>query len=207
MYFTLPTIALVSLFQFIVPTTALGINCRGSGFCKLASWQNKNPERVMQALRDAIWASPKPNSTAYTSGAHVICLSSSVAINTEVGAAAPENAVSAGFSVSGKINSGGICVFPQLPSSTGNITLGLIRGLSDKLLEHGCGTCGSVPVKFLEGSNDPGPGILTYNYVKDPSCTGSCIGADGNPSDPNQNGTITTAKERRHLIDSAKFRV
>jgi len=38
----------------------------------------------------------------------------------------------------------------------------MIKELADALLKHGCTTCGSVPVHFVdEGSNDPGQGILT----------------------------------------------
>ena len=93
---------------------------------------------------------------------------------------------SVSFSLSGKIEAGGICLFPQLPDSQPGIDLGRVRMLADKILEHGCKTCGSVPYNFLEGNNDPAPGILTFNYVKNPSCTGGCIGADGAASDPNQ---------------------
>ena len=87
-------------------------------------------------------------------------------------------------------------MFPQLPDSTPGITLEAIRPMADALLEHGCGTCGSVPIHLVDqGNNDPGPGILTFNYVKDPYCTGDCLGADGGASDPNQ-GKVNSAKFR-----------
>ena len=195
-------LAAISLFQALTPgAECLGINCRGSFMCKVASWQSKSPKRISQALRDAIWLSPKANHTMYQSGEHIICVTSSLGVSNEVGAQTSDGPTSS-LTLSGKINTGGICVFPQ----GSNVTLGLVRGLSDKLLQHGCGTCGSVPIKFLEGSNDPGPGILTYNYVNNPDCTGQCIGADGNASDPNQTGVRAPAKERRDLVDSAKFR-
>ncbi len=53
----------------------------------------------------------------------------------------------------------------------------------DAVLEHGCHTCGSVPIHFVdEGSNDPDEGILTFNYVGNPDCVGQCISDDGTTS-------------------------
>ncbi|KAL9638130.1 MAG: hypothetical protein Q9164_001750 [Protoblastenia rupestris] len=165
------------------PTSALGINCRGSGACPLASWQNQAPERITQVLRDAVYQTTKSNETFYESGDHIICISGSQTISLTGGAEAgvqapqgPNAGLSGSFTLSGKLNTGGVCLFPQGAA----LTLAQIRPLTDAILEHGCGTCGSVPIHFVDQeSNDPKDGILTFNYVKNPSCTGECIGADG----------------------------
>lgn len=61
------------------------------------------------------------------------------------------------------------------------MTLGQIRPLADKVIEHGCKTRGNVPIHEVdEGSNDPKDGILTFNYVKTPFCDGQCISGQGN---------------------------
>ena len=152
----------------------LGINCRGSGLCPRASWNNQAPESVIQILRDAVWDSSKPNTTTYSSGDHVICVSQSQPITIGLG---PDiDGLSGTFGLSGSIPEGGICLFAQGTA----LTLGQIRPLTDAILEHGCTTCGSVPIHFVdEGSNDPSDGILTFNYVKDPFCVGNCISDTG----------------------------
>ena len=67
-------------------------------------------------------------------------------------------------------------MFPQNLQTP--LTLGKIRPLADALLKHGCATCGSVPIHFVdEGSNDPSEGILTFNYVGNPYCIETCISA------------------------------
>lgn len=155
-------------------TSALGINCRGSGLCDRATWSNKAPESITQILRDAVWASDKDPSTVYNSGDHIICVGSNQAI-TLTGGAEGEGA-SGSFSLDGNIHEGGICLFPQGTS----LTLDQIRPLADAVLEHGCNTCGSVPRHFVDqGSNDPQWGILTFNYVQNPYCAGNCISATG----------------------------
>ena len=63
------------------------------------------------------------------------------------------------------------------------MSLEQIRPLTDAVLEHGCSTCGSVPIHFVDqGSNDPGAGILTFNYVENPFCNGGCISDTGSGS-------------------------
>ena len=167
-------------------TTSLGINCRGSGLCPLASWEDKSSEHITQVLRDAVWASPKPNTTLYPSGSHIICvsvaqpvtLSTSLEPDLESDSGEPDTATST-FKISGEIGLGGICLFPQ----GANLTLGVVRPLVDAVLEHGCHTCGSVPIHFVdERSNNPDEGILTFNYVKNPYCVGQCISDDGTTS-------------------------
>lgn len=185
------TSTLITLFYLttLLPTIvlSLGINCRGSGMCPLASWENKARERITQVLRDAVWDSPKPNSTTYANGDHVICVSQFQTISiskgqtsgADVAGATDEQSTTLGLS--GVIGGGGICLFPQ-HLSAGTLSLGEIRQLTDAILEHGCGTCGSVPVHFVdEGSNDPKDGILTFNYAKNPDCVGNCLSATGQP--------------------------
>ena len=167
---------LVSLF-LIYPlpiVSALGINCRGSALCPRASWNNPNSESIIQILHDVIHVYPGSNSTTYDSGDHIICLSQSQPIGIGIGI----DGVAAGGSIglSGTIPEGGICLFPQRTS----LNLEQIKPLVDAILDHGCTTCGSVPIHFVdEGSNDPSDGILTFNYVADPFCDGSCISDDG----------------------------
>lgn len=191
---------------------ALGINCRGSGLCHLASWENKAPESVMQVLRDAVWQSNKVNDTAYNNGEHIICIAGkqSVTLSGSDTYNSPQTqygsgSVSGTFSLSGSIATGGICLFAQGLTAPA-LNLGDIRPLTDKLLEHGCGTCGSVPVHFVDqGSNDPKDGILTFNYVKNPYCTGKCISAEGtNGNTPTSNASANTAPAS--MASSAKFR-
>lgn len=162
------------LSTFAITASALGINCRGSGLCDRATWSNNAPESITQILRDAVWASDKDPSTVYNSGDHIICVGSNQAITFTGGAEA--DGLSGSFSLDGNIHEGGICLFPQGAS----LTLEQIRPLTDAVLEHGCSTCGSVPIHFVDqGSNDPQWGILTFNYVQNPYCVGNCISATG----------------------------
>ncbi|MCJ1247407.1 hypothetical protein MMC30_004621 [Trapelia coarctata] len=169
------------LFSIIAITitdiaSALGINCRGSGLCPRATWNNRVSVSVIQLLRDAVWESVKPNSTIYSSGDHIICVSQSQPITIGIGGNI--DGISGMFTLSGSIPEGGICLFPQKAS----LTLGQIRPLTNAILEHGCSSCGSVPIHFVdEGSNDPSSGILTFNYVKNPFCDGDCISDTGSP--------------------------
>ncbi|MCJ1463959.1 hypothetical protein MMC07_002569 [Pseudocyphellaria aurata] len=131
-------------------------------------------ESIVQILRDAVWASTKDNSTVYNSGDHIICVGANQPIT--IGAGAGYEGVSGTFSLGGNIHEGGVCLFPQGSA----LTLEQIRPLTNSVLEHGCKTCGSVPIHYVDqGSNDPGAGILTFNYVKNPYCDGNCISATG----------------------------
>ena len=67
----------------------------------------------------------------------------------------------------------------------------------DAVLEHGCHTCGSVPIHFVdEGSNNPDDGILTFNYVGNPDCVGECISDNGTTS---QERLRYAAKPRKRM--------
>ena len=166
----------------------------------------------MQVLRDAVWQSNKPSSTLYNSGDHIICVASNqpvtltgsytwTGVNPEeptAGSSGPTGS----FSLSGNIAEGGICLFAQ-NLKQGPLTLSGVRLLVDKLLEHGCGTCGSVPVHFVDqnGNNDPSDGILTFNYVAHPYCTGNCISGMGvaNPVPGSRNASSPHRGERAGL--------
>ncbi|KAJ2981449.1 hypothetical protein NQ176_g2014 [Zarea fungicola] len=66
----------------------------------------------------------------------------------------------------------GKCAFLQ---GTGGITGDLIKTLVQDIVNHGCDKCGSVPVFFNAGDNDPNThGILTINFVNSPGCNGLC---------------------------------
>ncbi|KAF2420321.1 killer toxin [Tothia fuscella] len=60
-------------------------------------------------------------------------------------------------------SNGAICAFMQ---GTGGETAGVLKGLAQDLVNHGCNKCGSVPLFFDQGDNNPNDhGILTFNYV------------------------------------------
>lgn len=66
----------------------------------------------------------------------------------------------------------GICAFLQGTA----LTLNKIVPLAYALIDHGCHTCGSAPVHYLDqDSNDPKGGIITFNYVANAYCAGNCI--------------------------------
>ena len=170
----------VLILLYTPSITALGINCRGSGLCDRATLNNQASVGIIQLLRDIIYASSTSNNTAYASGDHVICLSQSQNITFDLGLEI--DGISGGVELSANSPEGGICLFPQYLTAA-NLNLGQIKPLVDAILEHGCGTCGSVPVQFVdEGSNDPDEGILTFNYVESPYCVGECISDTGSLS-------------------------
>ena len=87
------------------------------------------------------------------------------------------------LAISGTIHEGGVCSYRAF------LPLKQIRRLTNAILEH---DCGSVPVHIVDqGSNNPAPGILIFNYVRKPYCGGNCTSSTG------------TAKSRvRRGIDS-----
>lgn len=148
---------------------ALGINCRGSGLCPLASIENHSGVSIIQLWHDVLAATDKDDSTVYNSGDHIVCIGTSVSISIGASVSAEADGISGDINLSTDIQlgSGGVCLFLQGAS----LTLGQIKPLVDALGQHGCTTCGSVPIHFVdEGSNDPAPGILTSNYVGNPFC-------------------------------------
>ncbi|KAF2191862.1 hypothetical protein K469DRAFT_695963 [Zopfia rhizophila CBS 207.26] len=71
---------------------------------------------------------------------------------------------------SGTKSSTGLCIFPQ--SLKVELKGQHIKDLLNRLMAHGCKTCGSVPVD-APNSNNPANGILTSNWVGN---TGGCNG-------------------------------
>ncbi|KAL6721700.1 hypothetical protein ACLMJK_000804 [Lecanora helva] len=209
MYSSMILQTLVLLYALSTTTSALGINCRGSGMCRIASWENKARVRITQVLRDAVWNSPKPNSTTYGNGDHVICVSQFQTISLTHGLTSGGDVAGAQseqenqFSLSANIGGGGICLFPQYMADGAMLSLEQIRPLTDQVLAHGCGTCGSIPIHYVDqGSNDPSAGILTFNYVKNPDCIGNCLSANGQPW---TNGTVQSSSTQfSRLRRSAK---
>ncbi|KAI0382696.1 hypothetical protein F5Y04DRAFT_287746 [Hypomontagnella monticulosa] len=158
---------------------ALGINCRGSGLCGLATLENHSGTRILQLWHDILAATDKDPNTVYNSGDHIVCVGTSATITVGASASAEVDGISGELSLSSdvSIGTGGVCLFPQGAS----LTLAQIRQLVDALGNHGCATCGSVPIHFVDqGSNDPSSGILTSNYVGNPFCGGNCINQVGN---------------------------
>ena len=171
---------LASLLCLSVKAIALGINCRGSGLCDRASFLKETDASIIQTLRDVVYATSLPDNTVYNSGDHIVCVSQSTKITISPTFTGQIGGFSAGTSIglSGSIDSGGICLFPQGAS----LTLGSIKPLTDAILDHKCSTCGSVPIHFVDkGSNDPSAGILTFNYVAAPTCDRNCIRSLGSP--------------------------
>ncbi|KAK6072578.1 hypothetical protein SCUP234_09128 [Seiridium cupressi] len=158
---------------------ALGINCRGSGLCDLATLENHSGVRIVQLWHDVLQATDKDPNTVYNSGDHIVCIGTSVSITVGASVSGEVEGIGGELSLESdvSIGTGGVCLFPQGAS----LTLGQIRDLIDALGDHGCATCGSVPIHFVDqGSNDPSSGILTSNYVGNPYCGGNCISSVGN---------------------------
>ncbi|KAI0138582.1 hypothetical protein F4776DRAFT_662955 [Hypoxylon sp. NC0597] len=157
---------------------ALGINCRGSGLCPLATIENHSGTRILQLWHDILAATDKDPNTVYNSGDHIVCVGTSVSITVGASVGAEVDGLSGEVSLEteASLGTGGVCLFPQGAS----LTLAQIRELVDALGNHGCATCGSVPIHFVDkGSNDPSSGILTSNYVGNPFCGGNCISSVG----------------------------
>ncbi|OTB01348.1 hypothetical protein M426DRAFT_14510 [Hypoxylon sp. CI-4A] len=158
---------------------ALGINCRGSGLCDLATLENHSGVRIVQLWHDLLKATDKDPDTTYNDGDHIVCVGTSATITVGASASAEVEGISGELSLSSdvSIGTGGVCLFPQGAS----LKLSQIRDLVDAIGDHGCATCGSVPIHFVDqGSNDPSSGILTSNYVGNPYCGGNCINSVGN---------------------------
>lgn len=200
---------LITFFAALDATTALGINCRGSGLCPRAGWDNQGVGSVMQGLRDAMYSANISDSTLYKAGDHVICVSQSQKITITPGvtggvsASMPEGGPSANLGgslsvgLSGSIGNGGICAFPQKT----DITLKDARTAMDALLKHGCTTCGSEPTK---PGNNVDTGMLTVNYVSNPYCIENClsssaVGGAAGSANP------TAGKTTRDVDDEEEF--
>lgn len=202
--------ALVAFFAVLDSSAALGINCRGSGLCPRAGWDNQGVGSVMQGLRDAMYSANISDATMYNSGDHVICVSQSQKITITPGVTAgvsvplseggPSANAGASLSVglSGSIGNGGVCVFPQ----NGGVSLKQARTLMDGLLQHGCTTCGSNPT---QPGNNVDSGELTVNYVANPFCIGNCLSSSavgGAAGSANPTAGKTTKRDGEDSDDS-----
>ncbi|KAL8724945.1 MAG: hypothetical protein Q9181_006605 [Wetmoreana brouardii] len=137
---------------------ALGINCRGSGFCQYGpSTNSPDITSIFVSLATGtigvcsahFFCGPIADTDMYAPGAHIVCM--------------PQ----------GTSFLGGICAFTQ-----GNITAAgtsghVIKQKLKQLHEHGCTLCGSVPLS-AEGNDPDEEGILTVNYVRRRVCSGVC---------------------------------
>ncbi|KAI2618186.1 hypothetical protein GGR54DRAFT_640754 [Hypoxylon sp. NC1633] len=154
---------------------ALGINCRGSGLCDLATLENSSGTRILQTWHDVLAATDIDENTTFNSGDHIVCIGTQVSVTVGASVSAEVEGGAGGelsLETNASLGTGGVCLFPQGAS----VTLAQARQLVDALGNHGCATCGSVPVHFVDqGSNDPSSGILTSNYVGNPFCGGNCI--------------------------------
>ena len=108
-----------TLTTFLAHTSALGINCRGSALCDRATMSSSSG-KIVQILRDAVWASQESNTTTYNSGDHVICISQTDTVTISASAGGDYDGVTGSFSLSGdlSVGAGGICTcfFPSKPT-------------------------------------------------------------------------------------------
>lgn len=103
----------------------------------------------------------------------MVCIGTHASISVGAGVGGSFGGASGDLSLSTNFNlgTGGVCLFPQNMEDGAKLSIGAIRELVDAIGEHGCSTCGSVPIHFVDqGSNDPKDGILTSNYVGSPFC-------------------------------------
>ncbi|KAI5459614.1 killer toxin [Mariannaea sp. PMI_226] len=144
----------ISAFAMLAgEATALGINCRGSSTCGRSHTKN-----AIKQLASFIIGEIETCRT-YSNGEHIACI-------TDGNILAPN---------------GGFCAFLQGTGygASGLAIQELIATLADRT-DDVCNNCGSIPYSFpadLGGSNDPGAGILTVNFVgntDNPCPTGLC---------------------------------
>jgi hypothetical protein len=119
--------------------TALGINCRGSVICDSFTNTNNPDLSAAESLRREINAYVS-DSRWYQNGQKIVCIDGG-----------PE------------VLRHSICAFLQ---GTGGYPGNEIKVLAQRIVEHGCNTCGSVPLFFDQGDNDVNShGELTFDYV------------------------------------------
>ncbi|KAF2671852.1 hypothetical protein BT63DRAFT_452356 [Microthyrium microscopicum] len=167
------------LTNHILPISSLGINCRGSGVCPLATLfagsQNAGQD-IIQGLLNMLQHTTLPDSTTYSNGEHIACVSNTIPITLSIGP--PFIQVQLG----GGIPAGGICMFAQNLSGGKALSLGDIKTLAEDIVQHGCKTCGSVPITFPDNENVDDVGELTVNFVSEGKfvCDGNCVSAVSN---------------------------
>lgn len=135
----------------------LGINCRGSSYCK--AWFLGDifyTEDVISEFWDALTMGKSANVPGGPIGDDMIY---------------DDPRGDLGHLACRPIGRGseGICLFLQ---NAGSVNGSVIKARVADLVGHRCRLCGSVP---LSGDNHPGEsGILTVNYVSSGACNGVC---------------------------------
>ena len=135
----------------------LGINCRGSFYCK--AWFLGNSFYTEDVISDFWDALSVGNSTNIPGGP----IDDAMVYDERQG---PSGHIACRqVSIGGQ----GICLFIQDAADANGST---IKARVADLNNHGCRLCGSVP---LSGNNDAADlGILTANYVSSGACDGIC---------------------------------
>lgn len=147
-----PVSSVFILGIFLGDAHALGINCRGSSVCDRAKTKG-GVDILFNFIADI-----QP-CRVYKNGEKIACVADGNILSPN----------------------GGFCAFLQGAKRDyqGQEILPMIDSLNNRTDDH-CNNCGSVPVGFppaFGGSNDPGNGILTVNFVTDrdnPCPTGLC---------------------------------
>lgn len=157
----------------------------------LAGTQNLGQD-IIQVLRNALNHTTLPDSTSYGNGEHLVCVGNTIPISLSIGS--PFVSVMLG----GGIPVGGIFAFPQSLPAGSTLILAQIKTLADDVLQHGCNTCGSVPIKFPNNQDVDIVGELTCNFVSQGKfeCDGNCISGQSNSNTGSQNqgpSTITVS--------------
>ncbi|KAI9775455.1 MAG: hypothetical protein M1839_001072 [Geoglossum umbratile] len=135
------TAALVATMA-ISSVAALGINCKGSGWCTSARDSvATNLNSLIQGIDSNRW---------YKNGEWIACVQST-----------GDFVVDASGSV-------GFCAFLQ---NTGGTWGSIIKQLAPEIPKHDCRVCGSVPYYFPQGNNNVDDGELTFNMVTMPKGT------------------------------------
>jgi hypothetical protein len=125
--------------------TALGINCRGSVICDSFTNTNNPDLSAAESLRREITAHVS-DSRWYQNGQKIVCIDQG-----------------GGGQKFGGAFRHSLCAFLK---RTGGYPGNEIKVLAQRIVEHGCKTCGSVPVFFDQGDNDLNShGELTFDYV------------------------------------------
>lgn len=132
-------------------TLALGINCRGSGFCtgfpinpQVSGQEAKVLADWIQGLEaDGLQPVVIADDRIYKNGEHIACYQRSL-----------------------------ICAFLQKTKGDG-VSGADVKKQARFIPDHGCKVCGSVPTDY-PATNNVNDGELTFNYVTQPSCNGVC---------------------------------
>jgi hypothetical protein len=130
----------------ISQVSALGINCKGSGWCTSATSDVAHClNELIQTIDSNRW---------YNNEQHIACCQS----DGKFGLPDAEGSV-------------GFCAYLQ---KSGGAPGSSIKKLGPYIPNHGCKVCGSVPLFYPQGNNNVDDGELTFNMVtmgKGTKCT------------------------------------